>query len=734
MFYPNWYQPDAARPAARADVRHRPDHRTRPTASPGRSTATRATTTEHRRRARSNGGSAPRGCRSPPLGIGTAKLGSGSCCAGRPRPIRLVHAALDAGVRLFDTADAYGARPQRGDPRRAALHGRHRRRRRGDEGRLPVPRAPRADPAPARPGLRRARLLAEHLRSAVIASLRRLRTDRIDLLQLHGPPEPVEFAGFDELTRLIDDGLVRAIGVGCEQFSSAEAWIADDRSVACSCPCGVLDPETGRHADPGPRAHRAMGVIARGVLGGGLLARFVRGEDTGLDERRLDWVRRLAVAGGGGRRRPHAARRLVCDGDHRRRCHPDRHDLDSPAPGRGAHGPGTAAAGPARRHRRDRRWRCTMTATTSSRIDERDRVVVIGSGPSGAMAAQRARRRRRRRHRAGGRHHDRRTASSSAPPATRLVRRRAPGGCRTDRHVTADDPATEWYSQPRTWVGCRTTGRRPCHASRRRTSPTARRSTSGSVWPITLRRPGAVLRGRRGAPDDHRPSTVHRRCSPPVGRGTASELPADWRGHGRRRHAGRRSPCRAAGRGPAVDGRAARLGVQQLPRASSRPLASAAPFELRSRRLRHAGCSSTPTGPATGVEYRDAATGRAAHGPRPGRRRRRRHDRLDAAAAALALAGRADRASATTAASSAATSTTTREWWQAEAERPLRAVDHPAYLARAALRRQCPAQRRVGTIGLASARDRLVRAARRAAATGSACRCSARWCRRPTSA
>lgn len=228
-----------------------------------------------------------------PLGIGTAKLGSGSVLRRPTEAIRLVHAALDAGVRLFDTADAYGAGRSEEILGRA-LHGRtdgvvvatkvgyRFRERRGPTRLLPGRGYAEHDFSP------------EHLRSAVIASLRRLRTDRIDLLQLHGPPEPVEFAGFDELTRLIDDGLVRAIGVGCEQFSSAEAWIADDRIGCVQLPCGVLDPEPVDTLIPDART-RGMGVIARGVLGGGLLARFVRGEDTGLDERRLDWVRRLAV-------------------------------------------------------------------------------------------------------------------------------------------------------------------------------------------------------------------------------------------------------------------------------------------------------------------------------------------------------------------------------------------------------------------------------------------------------
>lgn len=114
----------------------------------------------------------------------------------------LIHAAIDLGITLFDTADVYGARggsedfigkilgPRRKDVVIATKFGQVM----DDEGKLQ--------------GASRAYVV-----KAVEASLRRLRTDYIDLYQLHKPkPEtPIE-----ETLRALDDlvraGKVRYIG------------------------------------------------------------------------------------------------------------------------------------------------------------------------------------------------------------------------------------------------------------------------------------------------------------------------------------------------------------------------------------------------------------------------------------------------------------------------------------------------------------------------------------------
>ena len=104
--------------------------------------------------------------------------------AGRPdeeQSIRTIHAALDAGVNLIDTADAY-ARDDRDIGHGERLIAKALKGRRDDvlvatKGGLTRNRD-RRWPPDGRP---------EHLRAACEASLRALETDRIDLYQFHRP-------------------------------------------------------------------------------------------------------------------------------------------------------------------------------------------------------------------------------------------------------------------------------------------------------------------------------------------------------------------------------------------------------------------------------------------------------------------------------------------------------------------------------------------------------------------
>ena len=105
-----------------------------------------------------------------------------------------VRAAIDAGINLFDTAEAYGA----GQSEEALGRCLGRRR---DE----VLIASKVLPQNCAP---------EMLRKSCETSLRRLGTDRIDLYQIHWPFRDVPFVeAYDELSRLRQEGKVREIGV-----------------------------------------------------------------------------------------------------------------------------------------------------------------------------------------------------------------------------------------------------------------------------------------------------------------------------------------------------------------------------------------------------------------------------------------------------------------------------------------------------------------------------------------
>jgi len=108
--------------------------------------------------------------------------------------IATVHAALERGVNFFDTAEAYG--DGRSEERLGkALEGRRK-------------EAVIATKFSAR------RLTSEAITAACNESLRRLRTDVIDLYQLHWPSRKAPLAEqLGVLERLREQGKVRAIGV-----------------------------------------------------------------------------------------------------------------------------------------------------------------------------------------------------------------------------------------------------------------------------------------------------------------------------------------------------------------------------------------------------------------------------------------------------------------------------------------------------------------------------------------
>jgi aryl-alcohol dehydrogenase-like predicted oxidoreductase len=143
-----------------------------------------------------------------PIGLGEMPMS----LAGRPdedQSIRTIHAALDAGANLIDTADAY-ARDDRdiGHGERLVAKALRGRSRDGlivaTKGGLLRDRQGRW-PTDGRP---------EHLRAACEASLRALETDRIDVYQFHRPDPRVPYAeSIGTFQELQDEGKVRWVGI-----------------------------------------------------------------------------------------------------------------------------------------------------------------------------------------------------------------------------------------------------------------------------------------------------------------------------------------------------------------------------------------------------------------------------------------------------------------------------------------------------------------------------------------
>ncbi len=177
------------------------------------------------------------------------------------RVIEAIRAGLDAGMTWIDTAEVYGA----GKSERIvgkAIHGRD------------ATVATKVAPRPAGTGFR-----AGEVRRACEGSLRRLRTDVIDLYQLHWPDDSgVEVEEtWEAMAGLADDGLVRHIGVS--NFD-------EDLISRCAAirPVDSLQPHFSM-LRPGNRdlirwcGERGIAVVAYGPLAYGLLSGAIT-EDT----------------------------------------------------------------------------------------------------------------------------------------------------------------------------------------------------------------------------------------------------------------------------------------------------------------------------------------------------------------------------------------------------------------------------------------------------------------------
>ena len=134
---------------------------------------------------------------------------------------RIIGKALDAGINLIDTADAYGDSE---DVVGKALEGRR------DEVVLATKFGRPIGQDPNHQGASRRWIV-----TAVENSLRRLRTDYIDLYQLHRPDPRTDIEEtLSALTDLIRSGKVRAIGASQTPASGiVEAqWVAERRGLA----------------------------------------------------------------------------------------------------------------------------------------------------------------------------------------------------------------------------------------------------------------------------------------------------------------------------------------------------------------------------------------------------------------------------------------------------------------------------------------------------------------------
>jgi aryl-alcohol dehydrogenase-like predicted oxidoreductase len=227
------------------------------------------------------------------IGFGCARLGGVFQSVSPDAMLRTLSRALDAGITFFDTSDMYCqgeseallGRAFRGNRERVVIASK--------VGYcLPARRKlvsqvkPLLKPVIRRLGIKRGALPAgasgaltqdfspAYITKAVEGSLRRLRTDYLDLYQLHSPPPSVLTSGdfLAPLERLQRDGKIRYFGVSCETTADVLTCLHYPGLSALQLRLSLLDQTALDTAIPLAR-ERGVALIARECFAGGLLAK-----------------------------------------------------------------------------------------------------------------------------------------------------------------------------------------------------------------------------------------------------------------------------------------------------------------------------------------------------------------------------------------------------------------------------------------------------------------------------
>ena len=179
---------------------------------------------------------------------------------------RVVHKAIALGVNLIDTADSYGNRGGSEEELGRILGDKRKHIVLATKFGLPM------DDTGALQGASR-----RYIMHAVEASLKRLRTDWIDLYQLHRPDDrtPIEET-LRALDELVQQGKVRYIG--CSNLSAQQVIAAQDMAsrhglaafVSCQDEYSLLERDIERELIPAAKA-RGLGILPYFPLASGLL-------------------------------------------------------------------------------------------------------------------------------------------------------------------------------------------------------------------------------------------------------------------------------------------------------------------------------------------------------------------------------------------------------------------------------------------------------------------------------
>ncbi len=193
------------------------------------------------------------------IGFGAWAIGGDWGTVDDADSLRALHAAADAGVTLFDTADVYG------DGRSERLLGRFLRERPGESlfVATKMGRGVALDPANYTP---------EAFRAWVDRSRENLGVDRLDLVQLHTLPTAVYYRPeiFAALDDLVADGTIASYGVSVERVEEGLKAIEFPGVASVQIIYNIVRQRPAERF-LAEAARRDVGVLARIPLASGLL-------------------------------------------------------------------------------------------------------------------------------------------------------------------------------------------------------------------------------------------------------------------------------------------------------------------------------------------------------------------------------------------------------------------------------------------------------------------------------
>ncbi|WP_274650880.1 aldo/keto reductase [Paenibacillus humicola] len=211
------------------------------------------------------------------IGLGCMSLGT-----DERKAVSMIHRALELGVNFLDTADLYdGGRNE--ELVGKAIEGRRDRvivATKVGNRRIPGREGWVWDPSKA------------YILSAVKDSLRRLRTDYIDLYQLHGGTidDPIDDT-IEAFEQLKNEGLIRYYGISSIRPNVIREYIRRSSIVSVMNQFNIVDRRAEEEVLPALKEN-GISVIARGPVASGLLSDTKRAEKGYLNYS-LDEINRL---------------------------------------------------------------------------------------------------------------------------------------------------------------------------------------------------------------------------------------------------------------------------------------------------------------------------------------------------------------------------------------------------------------------------------------------------------